>query len=698
MAAGRTAVELRESNATDTIGPSPTGEGPVSGGAEEKKRFDTQQRIVDEIVGLRRRLADLVAGEDGSVEERVGDSIADRYRDLVNSLSDVVVEIDAAARMMMVSPRAMDTLGYRPEELEGRPLYELLYPEEIERALRVVGEVVDGGGSRQEEFRIRSREGTGILTRATVVRSGGDARSMALVILTDISERERMAEALREREEKYRALFGASPDSIAVLDLHGRVLDGNDFYGVPPASVKGKHFKELGVIPPEYAELSDALWTALASGQRIGPEEMQIRGLDGQEHWLEVYAGRITSEGTPYAVQVISRDITVRKKLEEQLSQSQKMEAVGRLAGGVAHDFNNQLLVILNSAAILERSLAAGDARLEKVELIRRAAERSVSLTRQLLAFSRKQMIEPTVLDLNRLLTDLRPTLERVLGEAVALSYRLAEDLGAVSVDPVQMEQVLINLAANARDAMPEGGSLTVRTANLVLEQPRSASKVSLAAGQYVTLSVADTGPGMDVGTLGRVFDPFFTTKDPGKGTGLGLSTVYGVIKQSGGEIGVESEQGSGAVFTIYLPRVEGEPAAVTESRVSGEQATPGSRSILLIEDDRNVRETTRLILEDGGYEVRAAASAAEGLDLFGRAHGDIDMVLSDVVMPGMGIRELLQGIRRIEPGVKVLLVSGYSEQVVEDQGVAEPGVAFLNKPYTIDQLLSKVAEVLADG
>lgn len=670
----------------------------MSGTTEGKKKLYTQQRIVDEIIVLRRRLADLVAGEEGTADERGTDSIADRYRDLVNSLSDVVVEIDSEARMTMVSPRAEDSLGYRPAAVEGRPFYDLLHPDETPRAARAIKGIIDGGGSREEELRVLRKNGTEVLVRARVVRSGGDAHSTAIVILTDMSERKRMAEALRESEEKYRALFGTSPDSIAVLDMQGCVLDGNDFYGVPPASVKGKHFTELGVVPPEYAEYSDALWTALASGERIGPTEMQIRGLDGKEHWLEVYAGPITAEGKPYAVQVISRDITVRKKLEDQLSQSQKMEAVGRLAGGVAHDFNNQLLVILNSAAILERSLAPGDARLEKVELIRRAAERSVSLTRQLLAFSRKQMIEPTVLDLNRVLAGLRPTLERVLGEAVALSYGLAEDLGAVSVDPVQMEQVLINLVVNARDAMPEGGSLTVRTANLVLEQPRSASEVLLAAGQYVTLSVADTGLGMDAGTLGRVFDPFFSTKDPGKGTGLGLSTVYGVIKQSGGEVSVESEPGSGTVFTIYFPRVEGEPAAVAEPQVSGEQATPGSRAVLLIEDDRNVRETTRIILEDGGYEVRVAASAAEGLDLFGRAHGDIDMVLSDVVMPGMGIRELLQGIRRIEPGVKVLLVSGYSEQVVEDQGVAEPGVGFLNKPYTIDQLLGKVAEILADG
>ncbi len=670
----------------------------MSGAAEQKKSLDTQQRIVEEIVGLRRRLHGPVGREADRGEDRSDDRIAERYRDLLGSLSDVVIETDEAGRMTMVSPRAREVLGYEPDELAGKPFRELLQADEAARADRLLAETVEKGGPTSAELRARRRDGSEVQVRATMVRSSSDARSTPLVILSDVSERDRMAEALRESEEKYRALFGTLPDSIAVLDLKGRVLDGNDFFGIPPDTVKGKHFRELGVIPPEFAEHGDALWAALAAGAHIGPVEFRINDLGGTERWLEVYAAPVTKDDRPFAIQVISRDISDRKKLQEQLSQSQKMEAVGRLAGGVAHDFNNQLLVILNSAAILSRSLGPGDERLEKVDLIRRAAERSVTLTRQLLAFSRKQMIEPAVLDLNRVLVDLRPTLERVVGDAVTVIYSLDEGLGWVNLDPAQVEQVLINLAANARDAMAAGGTLTVATANLSLAQPHAAAGVSLAAGQYVILSVTDSGSGMDARTLERIFEPFFTTKGPGSGTGLGLSTVYGVVKQSGGEIGVGSEPGCGSVFTIYLPRVEGEPAASDRSEEPATQQFAGARTVLLIEDDRNVRETTRIILEDGGYRVHVAASAGEGLELFERLHGEVDVVISDVVMPGMGVKELLQKMKGIEPGVKVLLVSGYSEQVVEEQGVTETGVRFLNKPFTIDMLLNKVSEMLAEG
>ena len=664
--------------------------------AERKNSLDTQQRIVEEIVGLRRRLKGLIGPEVSPGGEQTDSRIADRYRDLLGSLSEVVIEIDAAGCMAMVSPRARDLLAYEPTELTGKAFRELLCPEETARADRLLAGVIESGESMQLELCVRRGDGTDVQMRANVVCSGNDARAAALVILSDMSERERMADALRESEEKYRALFGTSPDSIAVLDLKGRVLDGNTFFGTPPDTVKGKHFKELGVIPPEFAEQGDALWAALASGAHVGPVEFQIIDLGGTERWLEVYAAPVTKGDRPFAIQVISRDISLRKKLQEQLSQSQKMEAVGRLAGGVAHDFNNQLLVILNSATILARSLGPDDERQQKVELIRRAAERSVILTRQLLAFSRKQMIEPAVLDLNRVLLDLRPTLERVVGDAVTVSYCLDEGLGRVNVDPAQAEQVLINLAANARDAMTAGGTFTVATANLALEQPFAAFGVSLAVGQYVTLSVADSGSGMDARTQGRIFDPFFTTKAPGSGTGLGLSTVYGVVKQSGGEIGVRSEPGCGSVFTIYLPMVEGEPAACDRREEPAAEPIAYARTVLLIEDDRNVRETTRIILQEGGYRVYVAASAGDGLDVFSRLHGEIDAVISDVVMPGMSVRELLNKMKDIEPGVEVLLVSGYGEQVVEEQGVNRLGVHFLNKPFTIDKLLSKMGEILA--
>jgi len=666
---------------------------------DAKEPSFTQQRIAEEIIGLRRRLAELVAGADDAAVIQENKKLAERYRDLIGSLPDVVVELDAAARISFISPRSFSAFGYRSEELLGKSFKELLYPDQGRKIDRVFDEIVSAKDEMQKELRVRHKRGAEVWVRVTIARPSSDILPAAVVILTDITERVKMAKALFESEQKYRALFGASPDSITILDLQGRILDsnGNQFYGFDPEETKGKHFKDLNVLPEKYLEFSEMLLNELVSGKRIGPIEIEIRTVEGRQHWIEVYASRIESDGKPLALQVISRSIDERKKLEEQLFQSEKMEAVGRLAGGIAHDFNNQLTVILNSVEVLRQTLSEEDSRLEKVNLIKLAAEHSVNLTQQLLAFGRKQIIEPVILDLNQLLIELRPLLATALGERITLVFELDEKLDSVRMDPAQVQRIAINLVFNARDAMPEGGVVTVRTANRSVRPPTTAALASLQPGQYVTLSVVDTGCGMDGETRTRAFEPFYTTKDPGKGTGLGLATVYGAVKQNGGEIQVESQPESGTVISIYLPRVDCETSVQNqpEQRVKTVEVKQSERTVLLIEDDHNVRETTKFILEDGGFRVISSDGPEQGLRLYERHHREIDVVLSDVIMPGMEVKRVVERMKSVDPAVKILFVSGYSEKVVIEHGVVDPTMHFLRKPFSIDQLFDKLATLL---
>jgi two-component system, cell cycle sensor histidine kinase and response regulator CckA len=658
----------------------------------------TQPRIVEELIGLRRRLAELVASANDAATLQQNERLARRYQDFVDNLPDVVVELDKDARIASVNQQIVAVFGYSPQALIGKPFEILLHPDENRGRGSTLIDFLKSEKETQNELRGRRKEGNEVWVRATVAHSGSDILPTAVVILTDVTERVKMAQALLESEQKYRALFGASPDSIALLDLQGRVLDSNrflGFLGIPLEAAKGKHFKEIGVVPPEYAEYYDVLMAEVAAGKRIGPVEIKIRDLENNDRWIEVYASQITTEGKPFAIQVISRNINERKKLEEQLIQSQKMEAVGQLAGGLAHDFNNQLTVILNAVEILKRSLNKDEPSLEIIDLIKSAAKHSVDLTQQLLDFSRKQIVRPIVLNLNHVLDHLRPMLVSSLGEDVELLFQLDNALGAIRIDPAQVHRVIVNLILNSRDAMPDGGVITVKTANTVIEKPIATRTDSLAPGRYVTLSVADTGCGIDAQTLSRLFEPFFTTKEPGKGTGLGLATVYGVVKQSGGEIGVESEPGSGTVFTIFLPRVDKE-VVQEEVEQPFSDVPHDAITVLLIEDDRKVRETTEMLLTASGLKVITAHNPGEALLLFESRHREIDVVLSDVVMPGMRVKELTAQMTRIEPSVKILFVSGYSEQVVVERGVVDPEIHFLRKPFTIDELLNKITTLLA--
>jgi len=382
------------------------------------------------------------------------------------------------------------------------------------------------------------------------------------------------------------------------------------------------------------------------------------------------------------------------RALEEQLRQSQKIEAIGQLAGGVAHDFNNLLTVIKGYGQMSLMGLKEGDPLKENIDEIQKAAEKAAGLTRQLLAFSRRQVLEVKVVDLNTALKDLDKMLRRMIREDVGLEMHLTEDLGSVKVDPGQIEQVVINLAVNARDAMPSGGKLTIETANVELDKEYARRHVAVTPGRYVMLSVSDTGVGMAKEVQEKIFEPFFTTKEKGMGTGLGLSTVYGIVKQSGGNIWVYSEPGQGTTFKIYLPRVN-EPVEEIGKKALIEEVPTGNETILVVEDDEEVRKLAVRILEKQGYRVFMAKQGNDALSLCEKHDEPIHLIVTDVVMPGMSGRKLAERLKETHPEMKVLYMSGYTDNAIVHHGVLEPGIQFLQKPFTVESLSRKVREVL---
>ncbi len=383
-----------------------------------------------------------------------------------------------------------------------------------------------------------------------------------------------------------------------------------------------------------------------------------------------------------------------KARLEEQLRQSQKMEAVGQLAGGIAHDFNNMLTIINGYCELLSLSMPPDDPQRANVKEIKCAGDRAAALTRQLLAFSRRQVLEPKVLDLNAVVNNLYKMLQRLIGENIRLATALQPDLDHVKVDPGQIEQIIMNLVVNARDAMPQGGQITIETANVTLDETYTQLQYHVEKGPYVMLAVSDTGCGMDKATQARIFEPFFTTKELGQGTGLGLSTVYGIVKQSKGYIWVYSEVGRGTMFKVYLPRVEGEAITHAPGVVSGGQLE-GSEQILIVEDDQALRELIRSMLMRNGYSVLAENSADAALQICERPESPIRLLITDVVMPGLSGPDLAKRLAAVNPGTRVLYMSGYTDDAIVRHGILKQGANFLQKPFTTEVFLRKVREVL---
>jgi signal transduction histidine kinase/CheY-like chemotaxis protein len=487
----------------------------------------------------------------------------------------------------------------------------------------------------------------------------------------------------------------------AVRDGSGRIVDLRYEY-INEAGCKDNRMtnqeltgKTLLEVLPRHKEsgLFDEYCQVIETGVPLKKESLEYEDIWGGHRLSRTFDSQVTKLGDGLAI--AWRDITARKHLEAQLRQSQKMETAGRLAGGVAHDFNNLLTAIMGYGELLAGSLDDQDPLRKHVDQIMKAGERAASLTRQLLAFSRKQVLQPKVFDLNNVIADVEKILRRLIGEDIELLTPSAPKLGAVMADPGQIEQVLLNLAVNARDAMPHGGKLIVETTNMVIDEEYVREHgLSIPPGPYVMLSVSDTGCGMDKNTQTHIFEPFFTTKELGKGTGLGLSIVYGIVSQSGGGICVHSTPGAGSTFEVYLPQVLS-PVADTEEKVQTTAAFIAEETILLVEDEEIVRKLVSNILQMRGYTVLEASNGDEALRVCERYTGAIHLMLTDVVMPRMSGRELAERLAQLRPEVKVLFMSGYTDDAILRLGISREGLNFIQKPFTPDALARRVRELL---
>jgi hypothetical protein len=626
-----------------------------------------------------------------------------RYRRMIETTNQGVWLIDAERKTTFVNTRMAEMLGHPAEEILGRSPNEYLDAAGL-ADFREHSEHHEAGRHSQAEIQLFRGDGTSLWTLLESSPMLDDAGKFngAFAMVMDITQRRAADEArvhaeqaLRASEEQYRVLFENSPLPKWLYDLETlRFLAVNDaairMYGYSREEFLAMTIKDIR--PPEDVPLlMDVVAKPLGDGQ-IGVWRHKKK--DGTLVEVELHGHTFEQDGATRRL-IVAQDVGDRRRLEEQLRQAQKMEAVGRLAGGVAHDFNNILSVILSYGEMLMADLTPTEPIREDIDQIVKAALRAADLTRQLLMFSRQQVVDPKVLDLNDVLKSIDKMLRRVLGADIDLTFVPGKGLGRVRADPGSIDQVVMNLVVNARDAMPTGGKLTIETSNVVLDEAYARRHAESQPGPHVMLAVTDTGIGMDAATRTRIFEPFFTTKDKGKGTGLGLSTVFGIVRQSGGTVWVYSEPGKGTTFKVFLPRVDAklDPMA-SEPPLA---AMRGTETILLVDDDDQVRLVTRSILQKNGYHVIVARNAGEAL-LHAESHaGVIHLLVTDVVMPQMSGPALAQRLAASRPEMKVLCMSGYTDDSIVRHGVIDGHIAFLQKPVTPQALAKRVRAVL-DG
>ncbi|MBI1798162.1 MAG: PAS domain S-box protein [Candidatus Eisenbacteria bacterium] len=622
-----------------------------------------------------------------------------RFRALVEHSWDGISLRTADGRILYVSPSIERILGYAPEDLIGRSFTDFIHPDDVAIGIDAVKQLLGRPGA-MSRFSLRTlhRDGTWRLIAATSINHLESPGIGAIVSnFHDFTER-RQAEVARERsDERYRELFENAPVGIYQASHDGRILAANaEFarllgYG-SPEQLRSVNMRELYFDPNQ----RDRMIRGFEESGRAGDVELDWRRRDGTRVTVQLSAHAARSaDGSLGHFEGFIRDVSQRVQLEAQLRQSQKMEAVGQLAGGVAHDFNNLLTAILGYSDLLRGELKPDDPGLVRLEEIRRAGERAAALTHQLLAFSRRQVLQPRVLDLNEIVADVNQLLQRLIGEDIRIVSSCAPDLPPVRVDPHQMQQVLINLAINARDAMPDGGQLRIETREAMLDDDFVSAHPGAKPGPHVLLSIADTGMGMDAETQSHIFEPFFTTKEPGKGTGLGLSMVYGIVEQSGGFVHVASEPHRGTVFNIYLPRSSEAPVEASADHPQ-DDSLRGEGTVLVVEDDAAVRDLVRDMLESAGYQVIACGRPEEARLAARKHEGEIQMLVTDVVMPGGGGRALAEALQHQRPALRVLFMSGYAGRTPLDPRGQLAGAEYIQKPFDRIGLLRQVHGLIA--
>ena len=621
-----------------------------------------------------------------------------QYKTLIEA-APLPIFILESGNLAFFNHLAHELLGYSNEELMGMPMSSILYREDYEKAWQLYTARSEGMLLPKSTTRIVAKDGKVLWVETIGQTIKWEGRPAVLFFSSDITERKVVENALRESEEKYRTserkyrnLIEGAPQAISVVEK-GKVT----FCNINLPKMFGYSYDEMQGMPleslllPEDKGKAMSLYASRAEGKLATKSIFRCMTKQGKVIWVESVGQRIEWEGRPVVLYFAS-DITERKTLEQQFAQAQKMEAIGRLTGGIAHDFNNIIQVITGYGDLLKGKLT--EENLMFVAEMTKAAHKAGTLTQQLLSFSRKQILRPRVVDPKFLIQSTKMMLERVIGEDVELQTHIDPDTGNFLADSGQVEQVLMNLAVNARDAMPDGGKLTIETSNRSFDEAYVRDHPGARKGQYVGIAVSDTGQGMDQETLSHIYEPFFTTKEKGKGTGLGLSTVYGIVKQSNGYITCHSELDRGTTFTIYLPLTL-EQADKPLLAAHSPATRRGTEKLLLVDDDLEVRNIARIILEKAGYVVREASAGEEVLT---DAVGDINSVallVTDIVLPRMSGKELARQLHELSPAMKVLYVSGYTTDVLSRHGILEAGVDFMQKPFGTTELLKKVREIL---
>ncbi|HIJ81177.1 MAG TPA: PAS domain S-box protein [Desulfuromonadales bacterium] len=651
-----------------------------------------------------------------------------RFRTFVENANDLIYTLSPEGTITYVAPNVEKLLGYRPDELIGTSFAPLIHLDELPASLTFLQDVITSGESREGlEYRIRHKDGYWlwfVSNASLIINSTGeqtffgigrdasqgksmenDLRDLAARLEQQKLELEKVNETLEQRVQRRTATLEYRTrllETMSESTIDGILMVGNDGKVI----MTNRRFAEIWQIPLEvFDEQDDSKLLTSVSGQLKNPDEFirrvdwlyahndqtsrdVIELIDG--HTIDRYSSPLVdSNGECFGRAWFFRDVTDNRRLQEQLQQSHKLESVGRLAGGIAHDFNNKLSVIMGYTQLASEELSEGEETVhDYLREVTRAAELSRDITSQLLAFSRQQIIAPYSIDTNLVISEAQKSLSRLIGEDIRLIFKPGHEVLSIFMDPVQVDQILMNLAVNARDAMSDGGSLTIETSNYTIDEGHP----ERPSGDYVMITVSDSGCGIDGDTLAHIFEPFFTTKEVGKGTGLGLATIHGIIAQNNGFIDVESTPGGGTVFRILIPghRYEDSPAHAAEVRLA-----KGSASILLVEDDDSVRAVTAKLLRRSGYDVTACSSPHAAIELFEQCTTSFDLILTDVIMPGMNGREMIGRIREINSAIRVIYMSGYSQDAIGRKGVITDHISLLQKPLNMDELKKKIGELL---